>query len=209
VCDKTDTVAGKTVLAVQIDSVDFAVPRPIAGGNDSEYQVSRGFTHFARIVRNVARLNQAYNRVKNTKDWGMDPELLALGPSFEGWLDDVPGDMRVSYPPDGSPPWLPSPFIGNMHCYYYLSMILLHRPQLTFLQPSGIDGQWKHHMTLCYNSAKLLCRLQEAVLQNFGINAMQSMQRGISFTIYSVLSCIVLHLVRSSRIPEFVGRYLC
>lgn len=58
-----------------------------------------------------------------------------------------------------------------------------------------MDGGWKHHMMICYSSAKLLCRLQEVVLQSFGMTGLLCMQRGINFTIYGVLTCTVLHLV--------------
>jgi hypothetical protein len=51
-------------------------------------------------------------------------------------------------------------------------------------------------MLVCYNAAKMLCRLQEAVVGSFGLLGLQCMQRGINFTIYAVLACIVLHLVR-------------
>jgi hypothetical protein len=50
-------------------------------------------------------------------------------------------------------------------------------------------------MVVSYNAAKMLCRLQEAVVGSFGLNGLQCMQRGINFTIYAVLGCIVLHLV--------------
>lgn len=177
--------------------MDFGIPRPIANGDESDYHVSRNFTYFARVVRNISRMNTTYARLKKTKDWGIDPEFVRLNPELHQWLNDLPPDMTVSYPADGSPPWLPSPFIGNLHSYYYLSLILFHRPQLAFLEPAGVDGQWKQHMLVCYNAAKMLCRLQEAVLQAFGLTGLQCMQRGINFTIFAILGCIVLHLVRN------------
>lgn len=176
--------------------MDFSVPRPLPGGDDAEYHVTRNFTYLARIVRNISRMNTVYARVKRKKDWGIDPEFVQLNPSLTAWLSDLPADLSVTFPPDGSPPWLPSHFIGNLHSYYYLSVILLHRPQLTFLDPNSGDGQWKSHMVLCHSSAKLLCRLQESMLQSYGLSGLQCMQRGISFTIYAILSCIILHIVR-------------
>ncbi|KAJ0321237.1 hypothetical protein COL5a_009292 [Colletotrichum fioriniae] len=155
----------RTDLAVELDSIDFSVPRPIPGGDDSEYHITRNFTYFARIVRNVSRMNTAYGHLKKkkTKDWGVDPEFVQLNPALNAWLNDLPADLSVTFPPDGSPPWLSSPYIGNLHSYYYLTLILLHRPQLNFLDPNAQDGQWKQHMMICYSSAKALCRLQEAV----------------------------------------------
>ncbi|KAI0126893.1 hypothetical protein BJ170DRAFT_724536 [Xylariales sp. AK1849] len=186
---------GRTDLQVDIDTLDFSVPRPMPGGDDAEYHVTRNFTYFARSVRSVSRMNRVYSRIKGRKDWGIDPEFVQLNPSLNSWLSDLPADLSITFAPDGSPPWLPSHFIGNLHSYYYLAVIMLHRPQLTFLDPTNQDGQWKSHMVLCYSSAKLLCRLQEAMLQSFGLSGLQCMQRGISFTIYALLTCTVIHLV--------------
>ena len=138
-------------------------------------------------------MNRLYARIKSKKDWGLDPELQQMNPTFEVWLSELPSDLHISFPPDGSLPYLPSHFIGNMHSYYYLGLILLHRPQLSFMEPSSIE--WKQHMVICYNSAKYLCRIQEAILQQFGMNGLLCMQRGASYTIYGVLTCTVLHLV--------------
>lgn len=187
---------GRQDLSVDIDSVDFSVPRLMPGCDETEYHASRNFVYLARVARNLNRVNAVYSRIKKKKDWGIDPELVQLNPSITGWVNDLPTDLRLTFSPDGSPPWLPSHFIGNMHSYYYLSVIILHRPQLSFLEPMGPDGQWKSHMLLCYSSAKALCRLQESMLQSFGLSGLQCMQRGISFTIYAILSCMVLHLVR-------------
>lgn len=185
---------GRTDLAVDIDSVDISVPRPLPG-EDSEFHVTRNFTYFTRSIRNVRRMNYIYSKIKTKKEWGIEPEFVQLNPSFEAWFNELPSDLQITFPPDGSPPWLPSHFIGNMHSYHHLSIILLHRPQLTFMEPTGLDGQWKQHMMLCYSSAKLLCRVQEAILQQFGLPGMLCMQRGINYTIYCVLTCTVLHLV--------------
>lgn len=141
-------------------------------------------------------MNNVYATIKKKKDWGVDPALVQLNPSFSAWMSELPSDLQVSFADDGSPPWLPSHFIGNLHSYYYLSIIMLHRPQLTFMDPGGMDGGWKAHMMMCYSSAKYLCRLQEAIINTFGLTGLLSMQRGINFTIYCILTCTVLHLVR-------------
>ncbi|KAF4635017.1 hypothetical protein G7Y89_g3076 [Cudoniella acicularis] len=187
---------GRTDLTVDMESLDLSVPRPGPGIDDTEFNISRNFTYFTRVVRNVRRMNNVYSRIKKKKEWGIDPDFVQLNPSFDAWMKDLPPDLQVNFPPHGSPPWgLPSHFIGNIHSYYYLSIIMLHRPQLTFMEPTGMDGGWKHHMMICYSSAKLLCRLQEAILQSFGLTGLLCMQRGINFTIYCVLTCTVLHLV--------------
>ncbi|KAL2023263.1 hypothetical protein VTK56DRAFT_3386 [Thermocarpiscus australiensis] len=186
---------GRTDFQVEEESVDFNIPRPIPSGDESEYLVSRNFTYLARCVRTVGRMARTYGRLKKSKEWGIDPEFVQLDPSLDSWLSELPADLSVSYPSDGSPPWLSSAFVGNLHSYYYLTIILFNRPQLAFLSPATPGGQWKHHMLVSYNAAKMLCRLQEAVMRQFGLNGLQCMQRGINFTIYTVLNCIVLHLV--------------
>lgn len=180
------------------DSVDFDVPRPIPGGDESEYQISRNFTYFARVVRNVRRMSVVYIKVRKKKEWGIDPEMQQLNQGFESFLGELPPDLSVNFPPDGSPPWLPSPFVGNLHSYFYLTLILYHRPQLSSIDPTTNHARWRQHMMICYDSAKALCRLQEGVINIAGLEGLQSMQRGFSFTVYAGLSCILLHLVSHS-----------
>ena len=143
-------------------------------------------------------MSKIYARLRKKKDWGIDPKFQQLNQDVHSYLTELPADLSVNFPADGSPPWLPSHVIGNILSYYYLTLILLHRPQLSFLDPSGSDGAWKQHMLVCYDAAKSLCRLQEAIVSNFGLTGLQCMQRGYSFTVYAGLSCIVLHLVSYS-----------
>ena len=146
--------------------------------DESEYQISRNFTYMVRTVRNVRTLNDVYVKIRKTKDWGSNPHLLNLNGSFSKWVEELPPDMQIHYPPDGSPPWLPSTFVGNMHCYYHLSVVLLHRPQLMKSSSFAAGGSWKQHMSICYQSAKYLCRIQEALLQTYDIDGLICMQRG-------------------------------
>ncbi|KAK4193292.1 hypothetical protein QBC35DRAFT_101236 [Podospora australis] len=186
---------GRTDFQVDLETVDFNVPRPLPNQDEAEYHVSRNFTYLSRVVRNVSRMVLVYGRLKRSKEWGIDPEFVQISPALDAWLTELPADLSISYPANGSPPWLSSAFVGNMHSYYYLSIILFNRPQLAFLSPTAAGGQWKHHMLVSYNAAKMLCRIQEAVMGQFGLNGLLCMQRGINFTIYAVLACIVLHLV--------------
>ncbi|KIH88085.1 C6 finger domain protein [Sporothrix brasiliensis 5110] len=195
---------GRTDLSVTEDSVDVREPPPTPGVDDTDMQVSRNFVYMTRIICNVSRMNRIYARIKRNKDWGADPEFTRMNPLLHAWPNELPPDLAITFPADGTPPWIPSSFIGNMHSYYYLSILLLHRPQLQALPPSSPDGRWKQHMMVCYSSAKLLCRLEESILQSFGLNGLQNMQRGINFTIYSVLTCILVHLVAlTSPDPDF------
>nr|ADX42722.1 lipase regulator 1 [Fusarium graminearum]ADX77910.1 lipase regulator 1 [Fusarium graminearum] len=195
---------GRHDHAVKLNTVDFTASRPVPGCEESEYHTSRNFSYFSQVVRTVSAMSKVYTRLRRRKDWGVDPEFQQLGQSFNTWLAELPPDLAISFPQDGSPPWIPSHFIGNMHGYFYLAQILFHRPILSFLDPNSNDGQWKRHMMICYSSSKALCRVQEATLNTFGLTGLQCMQRGFSFSLYAGLSCIVIHLVAIvSPDPEF------
>jgi hypothetical protein len=185
---------GRTDLSIDPSSVDLSIPRP----EDPEYHVARQFTYFAQCVANTRKMSDVYSRAKKkAKDWALDTEFIQLDSHYEAWHAGLPHDMQISFPPDTSPPWLPSHMLGNIHTHYHLGKIIMHRPQLALMEPGGLDGKWKHHMLICYNHAKLLCRTQEGLLNSFGAVGMLSMQRGINYTIYCILTCTVLHLVRT------------
>lgn len=186
---------GRHDLAVDMDSVNFLVPAPLPNGDDDEYSVSRNFTYFARVARNIGRMTKSYARLRKRKDWGIDPEFQQLSQSFSAFLSDLPPDMAVAFPEDNKPPFLPSSFIGNLLSYHYLTLILFHRPPLSFLDPNANSIEWKSHMLASYKAAKAVCRLQEAVVQQYGLTGLQCIQRGFSFPLYAGLSCIVIHLV--------------
>lgn len=183
-------------MGVAPDSVDLRIQPPSTALTEADCEVSRQFTYLVRCVHNVRIMNDIYGRLRRRPNWGSDPEFVQLNPTFTNWLSELPHDLQLSYPPDGSPPWIPTHFIGNLHTYYHLSIIMLHRPQLMISGSFPADGTWKQHMVFCYSSAKYLCRVQEAILQTFDLNGLLYMQRGINFTIYAILSCAMLHLVR-------------
>jgi hypothetical protein len=161
--------------------------------DDEEYRISYQFVYFVRLVKNIRGTIVLHAALKKSKEWALDPEMLAHNLNFPKWLAELPRDLQITLPQDGSPPWIPTSFIGNMHCYYYLSFIMQHRAQLHYLAET--DGSWKEQMILCHDAAKKMCRIQESMLQNQGMLGLLCMQRGISFTIYCVLTCTMLHLV--------------
>ncbi|KAF2203750.1 hypothetical protein GQ43DRAFT_366107 [Delitschia confertaspora ATCC 74209] len=186
---------GRTDFGVNLDTVDFNIPRPIPGQDESEYRVSCQFTQYIRIVKNIQQTTTKHGKLrKKSNDWALNPEFVGHNADFPIWLRELPQDMQVAYPWDGSAPDIPSHFIANMHSYHYLAVIMHLRPQVHALGDS-FDGIWKQHMVTCYNAAKNMCRLQEAVLKTYGLPGLLCMQRGISFTIYAVLTCTMLHLV--------------
>lgn len=190
------TQLGRFDLEVDPESVDFNIIQgPLPGIDQSDYQVSRQYTHFTSMVLSARQLNNIYGKIKKHKDWGADPQFTKLNPTVTQWLNDLPGDLQVTFPDDDTPPWLPSHFVGNMHSYHHLIVIMLHRPQLMSSSSFPADGSWKQHMALSYSSAKAMCRLQESILQSFGLPGLLCMMRGINFVIYAVLTCTMIHLV--------------
>ena len=166
-------------MGVDTETVDVSVKDTPPEALDPEDLVSRNFTFLIRIARNIRILNDIYVKIRKQKDWGSNPRFVNLNPMFAKWAEELPVDMQIHYPPDGSPPWLPSHFVGNMHCYFHLSIIMLHRPQLMNSSSFAAGGSWKQHMALCYSSAKNMCRLQEALWQTHGQNGFICMQRGM------------------------------
>ena len=193
-----DLGAGRSDFGVEPATVDMTIQRPAPGLDASDYQVSRQFTYMLRMVRLVRALNDNYRRACHRKDWGTDPEITKLNPRTQQWLDDLPSDLKPTFPDENATPWLPSHFVGNVHCYYHLLVIMLHRPQLMSSSSFSAGGSWKQHMALCYESAKIMCRLQEGILETYGLSGFLCMQRGINFVIYAVLTCTMIHLVSSA-----------
>ncbi|KAK6368182.1 hypothetical protein LTS17_009923 [Exophiala oligosperma] len=195
---------GRTDLGVDPTSVDTSVNPPSSDVDDFEKAISRQFAYFVRNARNIRLITDVSIKLKKKKDWGLDQEFVAHNAAFKKWPDELPKDLQVTLPQGGGVPTLPSHFVGNMHSHYHLAIVMLHRPQLKASESFGPDSQWRHHMSTCYRSAKVLCRLQEAVLAQYDLTGLLYMQRGINFTIYAILTCIMLHLIAlSSPDPEF------
>ena len=167
-------------MSVSSDTVDFGIPTSLPGGDDDETRVWRRYVYLARGCRNVRLLFETYASVKQEgKEWQFHPRIQALNPSFPDWLAELPPEMQILFPADGSPPWLESHIIGNVHCYYHLGILLLHRPQL-MASSFTTSNAWKEHMSASYESAKAICRIQESLLRDFGIHGLMYMQRGMS-----------------------------
>ncbi|PGH18510.1 hypothetical protein AJ80_04480 [Polytolypa hystricis UAMH7299] len=195
---------GRSDLGVDPDTIEIRPAWNISEIDSYEAERSRQFAYFVRNARILRIFTDAYHKVKRLKDWGADPRFMVNNPLFSDFLASLPPDLQVTYPPDGSPPWLPTHFVGNLHCHFHLGIIMMHRPQLVASKSFTAGGEWRTHMTLCYSSAKTLCRLQEAILGSFGLNGLLYMLRGVNFTIYAILTCTMLHLIAiTSPDPEF------
>ncbi|KAJ4404378.1 hypothetical protein N0V91_005899 [Didymella pomorum] len=186
---------GRYDYSVELDTVDFDMPRPTPGQDPAEFQISRQFIQYIRIAKNVYLSALMYGKLrKKTADWALDPSFVAHNADFSLWQRELPDDLQISYPPDNSAPWIPSHYIANLHSYQALAIVMHFRPQVNAVAES-YDGIWKQHMMTCYSAAKTMCKLQEAILKTYGMPGLLCMLRGMSFTIYAVLTCTMLHLV--------------
>ncbi|CAD6582406.1 MAG: hypothetical protein ASARMPRED_000954 [Alectoria sarmentosa] len=192
---------GRRDMQVNPSTVDLTRLRPTPGLDNSDYSTSRQFTFLVSMIQTVRRMHDIKEACA-TKDWMSDPEFVAVETKLSKWLEGLPRDLQINWPENGTPPWLPSHFVGNMHTYYHLTVIMLHRAQLS-VSGAYADGSWKRHMLISYDSAKAMCRLHEGIFQHFGLTGLMCMQRGINFVIYAVLTCALIHLVAiTSPDPE-------
>lgn len=187
---------GRTDFSVELETVDFSLPVASPDVDAFEHQLSRRFTYFAQPFRNIKVTNELWQNMRRyKKDWALDPAFVRHNEDLDVWLQQLPSDVQIQYPEDGSAPWLGGDhFVAYMHCYHHLVIIMHHRPQLQALLELH-DPKFKSHLDTCLQSAALMCRVQEAIVRDFGLHGLQFMQRGVGFTIYCVLTCTMLHLV--------------
>jgi hypothetical protein len=126
----------------------------------------------------------------------MDSEFLWHNDSYPNWMRNLPQDLQVVFEGNElSQPWIPSPFVGNLHCYQYLTVIMHHRPQINYLMENDTEISWKPSMMICMEAAKKMFCILEGMLQEYGIYGLLCMQQGMSFHIYFILNCTMLHLI--------------
>ena len=192
-------------MGVEPHSVNISPHPPNSDIDAFEKSISRQFVFFLRNARNIRFITDVARKASKKKDGALAKELMAYNVAFHRWPEDLPEDLDIVMPTDGSLPVLSSHFIANMHSHYHLGIVMLRRPQLTASDKFAEDPAWRDHMSVCYKSAKILCRLQEAVLAQYGLTGLICMQRGISFTIYAVLTCVMIHLVSPARMFKRVS----
>ncbi|KAK5948083.1 hypothetical protein OHC33_010925 [Knufia fluminis] len=187
---------GRSDYGVDIDTIDISPSPPNSDIDDYEKTISRQFAYWVRNVRNIRGMTETYHKLKRKKkEWASDPIFVAYNENFRKWPAELPEDLRVSIPVDGTLPKLPSHYLANVHCHYQLGIVMLYKPQLNASKDFMNDEKWKHIMSLCYTSAKQVCIYQEAILDKYEILGLACMQRGLSFPIYAILSCVMIHLV--------------
>lgn len=192
---------GRTDFTVDVETVDLELPELLAGMDEYEHQTSRRTTYLTQAARNTKRTNSMWQAGRYTrKDWALEPSFVHHNMVIKDWLQGLPSDMQINYPDDDSPPWLGgNHHLAYLHIYHHLIVIMHHRPQLQALLGKG-DPAFKAELDICNDSAAFMCRLQEALYRDFKMHGLQFMQRGLGFTIYSILTCTMLHLVRFIKI---------
>lgn len=192
---------GRSDYSVDIDTVDLNPSCPNSDIDDFEKMITRQFTFWVRNVRNIRAITQTYHKLKRkNKDWATDPQFVAYNQDFQRWPSEVPGDLNIMIPEDGSLPEVPSHYLGNMHCHYQLGIVMLYKPQLAASKDFMNDKMWKNIMFTCYNAAKRVCVIQEAVLKRYNMLGMAAIHRGLSFPIYAILTCVMVHLVSGANL---------
>jgi hypothetical protein len=187
---------GRTDYLIKHESADTEPPFPSADVDALEYQTSRRYAVMLQVVKNTKITNNIFQAGRRKKkDWAIDPAMSNHDKDLVTWLDTLPPDMQIHYPDDGSPPWLGGDHFGaGTHGYHHLLVIMHHRPQLITLLEKK-DPSWRNSLEICFQSAISICKIQEALLRDFGLHGLLFMLRGINFTVYCVLSCTMLHLV--------------
>ncbi|KAK3675729.1 hypothetical protein LTR78_004370 [Recurvomyces mirabilis] len=199
---------GRTDFAVELGTVEFDVPA-VANNMDSfEYQTSRRYMYMTQTFRLIKITNNTWRRTRRMKpDWALDPAFIQHNDYLQAWPSSLPSDMQVNYPDDGSPPWIGNDhFKAYVHIYYHLVIVMHYRPQLQALLQNR-DQAFRGHIEICLNAAIKMCRLQEALIRDFGLHGLTFMLRGVGFTIYCVLTCAMLHLAAvTSPDPDLHGK---
>jgi hypothetical protein len=187
---------GRSDYGVDLETVEVSPTPPHSNMDEYEKIVSRQFTYFVRNARNIRGMTETFHKLKRkNKDWAKDPKFMAYNEDFRKWPDEIPPDLKISMPLDASQ-LLPSHFLANMHCHYHLGIVMLYKPQLNASKDFVNDDNWKMMFSLCYKSAKQVCLYQEAMIKQFDVMGLACMLRGLSFPIYAILSCAMVHLVR-------------
>jgi hypothetical protein len=95
-----DKVAGRYDYSVELDTVDFDMPRPTPGQDPSEFQISRQFIQYIRIAKNVYLSALMYGKLrKKTADWALDPSFVAHNADFSLWQRELPDDCKLAQLP--------------------------------------------------------------------------------------------------------------
>jgi hypothetical protein len=191
---------GRTDFAVDHETVELSLATSSSDPDAFERRASRRITFLAQAVQNIKQTNVLWQKMRrHSPEWALDPMFVSQNEVIASWFRTLPTDMQIHYTDEETSPYLAGDhFVANLNIYHYLIVIMQHRPQLQTLLEKR-DPSFKAHLEVCTQAASLMCRVQEAVYRDFGLHGLQFMQRGIGFTIYCVLTCIMMHLVSLSN----------
>ncbi|EGC47369.1 C6 finger domain-containing protein [Histoplasma capsulatum var. duboisii H88] len=103
---------GRSDFGVDPDTVEYSTTLDIPNLDAFEIERSRLFAYFIRNVRSIRLITDSYHKLKKQPDWGANPRFIENNTLIPDWLASLPADLQVTYPQDGSPPWLPSHLIA-------------------------------------------------------------------------------------------------
>jgi len=185
---------GRTGFSVDIHSVDLENSLVFPLMTEDERTITALFNQLMRAIRVVRTTNKNWAHLRRTKaDWANDVLFIENNKDVENWLTELPDHLRIEFPTDGTLPFISSHFLANLHCYYYLAVLLQHRPQVELLTRE--DARYAEEVATCYDAAKRICVLQEALKQKYGWPGLFPMLRGAHFHMYCVVACLMYHLV--------------
>jgi len=185
---------GRTGFSVDIQSVDLENTLVFPLMSDDEQTITAEFNQLMRAIRVVRTTNRNWAHLRRTKaDWANDVLFVENNKDVGDWLVELPDHLRIEFPTDGTLPQIPSHFLANLHCYYYLAVLLQHRPQVELLTRE--DARYAEEVATCYDAAKRICVLQEALKEKYGWPGLFPMLRGVHFHMYCVVACLMHHLV--------------
>jgi hypothetical protein len=180
--------------------VDLGEPRLLAGIDAREHFISHQYVQLAKNIHRIRETILAYRQVKtNDGSFAAQSNYTAIDQKFETWLTELPLDLQIRIPENEYDPWEYSAFLGNLHSYYYLSLIMHYRPQFHYWVTQPANDAWKRPLLICLEAAKKMCRIHESMLGTVGTLGFECMLRGMSYTIYAVLTCTSLQLVSNTK----------
>jgi hypothetical protein len=185
---------GRTNFSTLFEHLDIENKLVFPTMAQEECWVSFNFSHVMRSIKTVRITNANWAKLrKMSAQWASDPMFVENNRNIERWLHELPEHLRLEFKPDDSPPDIRDHFTPNMHMYHYLSVLLQHRPQLELLRP--LDVEWARQVGICYEAAKRMCCLQEAVRKEYGLLGLYKMLRGAHFTLYCLITCTMIHSI--------------
>lgn len=185
---------GRTGFGVKVSSVDLENKLHFPSMDAAERDVTDNFNQLMRAIGVVRTTNRSWAKLRRmTTQWGTDPLFVQNNKHVEDWLIQLPDHLRIDFPADGKLPEIQSHFHANLHCYYYLAVLLQHRPQVELLTRE--DAEYAKEVATCYDAAKRICVLQEALKAKYDYSGWYTMLRGAHFHMYCVVACLMYHLV--------------